>query len=234
MFASSASHFFDCSCIVGGGCNGNPPVGIMHGIGCLLDKSHVLTAAHCWTRVKEKYEWPAVGTLDGLFRCEVAFQSEEFDILLLRLLELVKASPSSLALKQPESYAQLGDDQIFLGSQVGFISRLKLQNTLDDTSTHTHFSAAFVSMMLPGSTARGMQNYPRFALSGTVMQKGFSGSPVFLPSRSIVGVLVESVSFRANFDDANAPIYVLPVISPIRPVISGLRDAVRSTFLHKQ
>jgi len=194
-------------------------------MGCLLDRNHVLTAAHCWTGVQDKYEWPAVLTSDGFFRCEVAFYSEDLDILLLRLLELVQPSPRSLALKQSESYAQLGNDEIFLGSQVGFISRLRLY-TLDDTSAHTHFSAAFVSMMLPGSARRGLRYHPRFALSGTVIQDGFSGSPVFLPSGSIVGVLVQSISFRANVDDENAPIYVLPVISPIRPVLSALRDAL--------
>lgn len=220
MFKSSAAHFFDCRCSVGGGRYGSHPVGKLHGMGCLLDKSHVLTAAHCWTSVKDKYEWPAVATLDGLFRCDMAFYSEESDILLLRLVDLVQESPSSL--KQPERYAQLGDDQIFLGSQVGFISQLTLHNTLEDTSTRTHFSAAFVSMLIPG---RG-EAHARFALSGTIMQKGFSGSPVFLPSGSIVGVLVESLSFRANFHDANAPIYVLPVVSPIRPVIHGLRAAL--------
>jgi hypothetical protein len=173
--------------------------------------------------VQDKYEWPAVVTLDGLFRCDVAFYSEESDILLLRLLERVRKSPTSL--EQPERYAQLGDDQIFLGSQVGFISQLKLHKTLDETSTRSHFSATFVSMLLPGKNA----THVRFALSGTVMQKGFSGSPVFLPSGSIVGVLVESLSFRANFDDENAPIYVLPVISPVRPVIHALRSALETT-----
>jgi hypothetical protein len=68
-------------CSVGGGCYGSPRVGKLHGMGCLLDKSHVLTAAHCWTGVKDNYEWPAVATLDGLFRCDVAFYSEESDIL---------------------------------------------------------------------------------------------------------------------------------------------------------
>src|ERR1700720_2010423 len=107
MFTSSAAQFFDCTCSVGGGRYGKPTVGRVHGMGCLLDKSHVLTAAHCWTGVQDKYEWPAVATLDGLFRCDVAFYSEESDILLLRLLERVRKSPASL--EQPERYAQLGD-----------------------------------------------------------------------------------------------------------------------------
>jgi Trypsin-like peptidase domain len=222
MFTSSAAHFFDCTCSVGGGRYGKPAVGRMHGMGCLLDKSHVLTAAHCWTGVQDEYEWPAVATLDGLYRCDVAFYSEESDILLLRLLERVLKSPTSL--EQPERYAQLGDDQIFLGSQVGFISRLTLHKTFDETSTRSHFSAAFVSMLVPGKNATQV----RFALSGTVMQKGFSGSPVFLPSGSIVGILVESLSFRANVDDENAPIYVLPVISPVRSVIHALRSVLET------
>jgi hypothetical protein len=60
------------------------------------------------------------------------------------------------------------------------------------------------------------------------MQKGFSGSPIFLPSGLVVGVLVQSLSFRADFDDLNAPIYVLPVISPIKPMIHSLREALQT------
>ena len=189
-------------------------------MGCIIDKTHVLTAAHCWTAVKHEYEWPAVFTLDRWYRCDVAFYNEEADILLLRLIELVRQFPTSL--KRPERYGQLGDGQISLGAQVGFISQLTLPNTLNHPDTMTHFSAAFVSMMVPGTEP------PRFALSGTVVQGGFSGSPVFFPSGSIVGVLVASLSFRANFQDAMAPIYILPVISPIKPVLRGLRDALET------
>jgi hypothetical protein len=223
MFTSSASLFFDCTCSVGGGCFGNPPVGRLHGMGCLLAKDYVLTAAHCWTDVMERYDWPAVATLDGLFRCDVAFHNEEADILLLRLAELVQES--RLSLNQPERYAQLGDDQLFLGTQVGFMSQLTLHDTSENSSTSTHFSAAFVSMWLRETDP------PRFALSGTVIQQGFSGSPVFLPSGLAVGVLVQSLSFRADLRNPNAPIYILPVISPIRPMLKELRTALNMKHL---
>ena len=59
------------------------------------------------------------------------------------------------------------------------------------------------------------------------MQKGSSGSPVFLPSGLIVGILVESLSFRADFHDLNTPIHVLPVISPIRPVFQELCSSLK-------
>ena len=220
MFSKSAGLFFNCQCSVGGGCSDSPRSARIFGIGCLLDENHVLSAAHCWTGIEARFEWPAVMTLHGLFRCELAFCSEESDIMLLRMVEHIQKPPGDF--EQPKQYAALSDEHVFLGSQVGTISQLNLLDRQGETSTRTHFSAGFVSMWL-------LENRPpRFALSGTVIQKGFSGSPVFLPSGLVVGVLVESLSFRANFLDPQAPIYVLPVISPIHPIIASLRGALNS------
>jgi hypothetical protein len=49
----------------------------------------------------DEYEWPAVATLDGWFRCDVAFCHEEADILPLRMIELIRQSPEHL--KQPST-----------------------------------------------------------------------------------------------------------------------------------
>ena len=97
-----------------------------------------------------------------------------------------------------------------------------LYKTIEDRILHSYFAAAFVSMMLRDGDG-GMM---RYTLSGTVMQSGFSGSPVFRTDGRIVGVLVQSQSFRADFDNANAPIYVLPIVSPILP----LKAEIESVF----
>ena len=117
--------------------------------------------------------------------------------MLLRLVELLKKAPNSVTTIR--LYPQLADDQIFLGTQVGFISELTLHETIEQKRIRSHFSAAYVSMFLPDVQPM------RFALSATVMQHGFSGSPVFLPSGPILGVLVQSLSFRADFHDPPRP-----------------------------
>jgi len=66
----------------------------------------------------------------------------------------------------------------------------------------------------------------RYVLSSTVMQKGFSGSPVFYDDASLAGVLVRTVSFRADLENPGAPIYVLPVAAPIFPVQNELRKVI--------
>jgi len=49
-----------------------------------------------------------------------------------------------------------------------------------------------------------------------------SGSPVFRPDGSLVGVFVRTISFRADFENVRAPIYLLPVVAPIFPFVAQL------------
>jgi hypothetical protein len=213
MFERAAQMHFGCNCKVGGGSQHNVNVGQSHGMGCALDAKHALTAAHCWTGVDDRYDWPIVLRPDGLFRCEIVFENAEADVMILRSVEPLPVN--SKYLRQITHYPTISPAPISLGTEIGFVSRLSLHDSIEDVSTHTHFAHGFISMMLPSEKGNGM----RFAVSGTVMQKGFSGSAVFLPDGSIVGVLVESLSFRANFHDEHAPIYILPMMVPILSLI---------------
>jgi hypothetical protein len=105
------------------------------------------------------------------------------------------------------------------------MSRLVLPTSEDDGKGHSHFAAGFVSMLWPGKDAGCL----RFALSGTVVQPGFSGSPAFRADGSLVGVIVETITFRTDFNNINAPIHVLPIVSPIFPLLKQIEAAMAKT-----
>ena len=187
-------------------------------MGCLLNASHVLTARHVWRGIQNKYSWPVVLKFDGLFRCEVAFESREHDIMVLRTIHKL----DDAQLSAPAEYPALSDHPLDIGASVGIISALHLMASPTERNRYTAFASGSVAFFLPpekGSAAA-------YVLSGCVVQKGMSGSAAFRPDGSLVGVFIQTFSFRADYEDARAPIYTLPVISPIRPVQSSILTAI--------
>jgi hypothetical protein len=207
MFEEAARKHSQWICSVGGG---SPAVqGMLHGMGCVLDDYHVLTATHCWSEISNKYDWPVVARHDGLFRCEVVFKATEADILVLRSVEKIV----DCRLYNFNEYPLLTTTPAFLGSLVGFMSRLKL-----DDSSPTFFAMGVISMFLPYKDSE----WKNFAISNTIMQHGFSGSPVFRPDGSIVGVLTQTINFITNKTNPDEPWDSLPIVAPIWPLIHDI------------
>jgi hypothetical protein len=219
MFQEAAAKHLKSYCQVGGGSGPDTKDIKFHGVGSALNANHIITARHVWTTIKDHYEFPVVFTKTEMIRCGVAFESAEYDILILRRVDVLIKLP----VDSEEQYVALSAMPLELGASVGFISDLKLPQPLRDCPIHAHFSSATVSMIFPPTKlSEGLL----FALSGTVIQPGFSGSAVFRPDGSIVGVLVKTLSFRADFENLRAPIYVLPVVSPIWPLNKQINAVV--------
>lgn len=90
MFQSAYNKHRSWGCEIGGFKADNRHT--FYGRGCVLDKNHVLTAHHVWSKIKADYEYPGVKRAEGTFRCEVVFESERDDILLLRQMEIIRKS----------------------------------------------------------------------------------------------------------------------------------------------
>jgi hypothetical protein len=73
----------------------------------------------------------------------------------------------------------------------------------------TSFSAAYISFRVPDSKPI------RFGLNGGVIQRGFSGSPVFTAKGELVGVIVQSMKYCADYDQPLGSIHTFSIISPI-------------------
>jgi Trypsin-like peptidase domain len=218
MFEQAAQQHFEWHCQVGG--TSIDRKGICVGMGCFLTDNIVLSAAHVWGAVREKYEWPCVVHSTGGFRCEVLREWPAWDVIVLRTKALIRDSAVTKTQRTPRpSQPVLSQERMYLGREVGVFSRLSLMNEEDSLSLFT--SGRVSSFHFPTDDNQRL----KYGLANTVVQKGFSGSAVFLADGSIVGVLVQTLSFPVDLEHPSLGRYVLPIVSPlyeIREEIAGL------------
>lgn len=215
MFTEAARLHFQTCCDIGGG---SPNVhGKLFGKGCWLSDKHVLTALHVWQGISDDYEWPVAIRHDGLYKCEIAFEQADADLLILRTVEKLKHAN----LHQPVKYPGISANQAFLGKTVGYLATLKVPNACD-TESHTYFASACVSMFMQTGASQGLY----FALTGGLIQRGFSGGPVFEANGDIIGVLVQSLRFPVDPQNPTLSITTIPLMSPVLPYRSEILSAL--------
>jgi hypothetical protein len=221
MFENAARKNFQWSCTVGGERDsdrrGRYRI-FRSGMGCALDDNHVLTARHCWTNLSSKCSWPVVARQDGSFRASVVFESLADDIVLYRLTERFDAGDERF-----KDYPRFSKRQLSVGAPVGFFFDLMVYKL-----PLVHFATGAVSMRFPDNN--GDKRW--FALSCTVVQQGISGSAVFRPDGSIVGVVTNRLSFTTNIGEKSPARYVMPIVSPIGPVRQDIESILSGSRRH--
>ena len=206
MFEESAKLHFLCKCNVGGG---SPEVqGKLYGMGCLLDQNHVLTARHVWSTIKPGYGWPVVLKHDGLYKCQVVFEDQDADLLVIRATEKVVACE----LTPPPKYPNLTVNAPFIGKTVGSMASLKVHG-LDNEEGSTYFSMSSLSMFMSGTPGKALH----IAMTGSLIQRGFSGGPVFEENGDILGVLIQSLRFPLDPSNPSVSFTTMPIMSAVFP-----------------
>ncbi len=218
MFTNACKFYWGLVCSVGGGTQ--QIKGKLHGKGCLLSRNHAITALHTVTQMLHKYQWPVIMKQDGVFRCEVQFQSKEYDVALLRTTDkIVEYDLGPL----PPNYPSIATSNPFLGLSVGFIGTISLEGE-NETERHTTFSPASTSYYFEEQVTKGF----RYALIGGFVQKGFSGGPVFTCNSELVGLIVMAQRFALDMDNPIASLYNLPVMSPLSPLRKDIQAFLKT------
>ncbi len=204
MFKDACHQYWDLRCEIGGG--SKDIAGKLFGKGCLLTPDVILTARHVFSSVARNYDWPVVLKHDGLFKCDVIYDSKDSDICIyhaaIKLRDVVE-------MDTPRSFPTLYSQKPFLGLQVGYFGTLRSEDEKGEERAMTSFSAAFISFMVPDSKPI------RFGLNGGVIQRGFSGSPVFTAKGDLVGVIVQSMKYCTDYDQPLGSVHTFSIISPI-------------------
>jgi Trypsin-like peptidase domain len=183
----------------------------------------VITARHLIEHVGKKYEWPVVFKHDGVFKCRILFSAWNFDVALLEATE--RLEPASF--DEPAEYPRLFSEMPSWGMTVGYLGSLRTLERGGIENHGTYFSAAHISTFLPGGDDKSRY----YLLTGGVVQRGFSGGPVFTPSSELLGLVIQSLRFLGDPQDLRSAVYTLPVITPLAPFIGEISKYVSSSSL---
>ncbi len=216
MFQAAARLHYSCNCLVGGATHYS--TGHLHGMGCVLDDQHVLTARHCWEEIATSYRWPVALRHNGMFRCEIAFEDARRDLAVLRTVEKI----SGKDIEPVTRYPILSAAPVGLGTPVGFVSRLTLADDADAAS-HLHLVVSHISLVLLDQA----NDVQQLGLSPVTLPTAAAGSAVFLPGGEIVGVVVRHAPLRAEAPERRGSAGgELPIVAPLLPVLDELRAAL--------
>lgn len=176
-----------------------------------------------WGGARDHFDSPCVMHSSGVFRCEVLREWPDWDIILLRTVDRLVGRPvAETPSVQSDPYPGLSRERMYIGREVGMFSRLSLADEDEDRGSISLFTSGRVSSgRYPGNENQKLM----YGLSNTVVQRGFSGSAVFLTDGSILGVLVQTLSFPIDRKYPSWGRYVIPMVSPlyeIREEIAGL------------
>jgi S1-C subfamily serine protease len=217
MFEKAAALHHKAHCCVGG-INDQTGNGAVHGIGCFIHPSYVLTAAHVLRPVGDRYSWALVTTAAGGFKCEIRKTWPAWDIAVLKVVAPI--GDNSVPTEEQPTSAPLSKADVYIGSAVGVFSRIRLY---DEFGVKAHFSSGYISMLMFPEDSSSTYN---LALSNIVIQVGFSGSAVFLPDGSVVGVIVRMLSFPVDFGDPSEGRYHLPIMAPLSKIRAEIEDVL--------
>ena len=211
MFASACSKYAPLICQIGGG---SPTVeGFLFGSGCLLSPTLIITARHIVRDLPNNLTWPVVLKHDGLFQCEVSFESVEQDIAILRVTKLVETVSSA----PPREYPLWPTTLPSLGMCVGYMGKLHLPGS----KPKIYFAPSMISMLHSNSTSQGY----KCMLNEGVVESGFSGCAVFAPDGQIHGVIVEFFQFSVKVGNQQLW-HRQPVMSCLGPILAPIRQLV--------
>lgn len=208
MFDDACAMHWDAQCIVGGGGAAVAPK--IFGMGCLITPEIGITASHVYRSIEANFSFPVVGRFDGWFRSEILFDSPQHDVMILRTIEKIKDRPGQ---PRPTRFPGLLRTPMRLGSVVGYLARLRMPNSQGGETGHTYFAHGSASSLLPADG-----NTIRVLITGGVVQKGFSGGPVFLPDGELVGVIVEALRFPIDPAAPLLTVHNFPIATPLAPV----------------
>ena len=209
MFSSAATAYWNLYCHVGAVRGNQSPR--LCGLGCRVSNAHLLTAAHVYANS----DYPIAALTDGLWKCVVVKEWQDLDIALLQKVKLLKKKAEP---QEPLYIPAISDKVPGLGTSLGYIGWLKLQDEDGKDSGRTYFGQGHVAFIYEGS-----QGQLLLAVDGSAVEQGFSGGPVFRANGELVGVLVEALQYAPKIGDTVRQFNALPMISPLSHIATEIR-----------
>jgi hypothetical protein len=185
------------------------------GCGCALDAAHTLTAWHVVSPTIAAGEQIIVYRRDGVYAACPIWSDDREDLCVLRSTGTIRSDENRV-----ESYPALARALPFVGTPVGTVSLLRLPEEFQGYAVHQFFSAGHIAAIFPAHDAESL----RLALTPLLVQRGFSGSPVFLQDGSIAGIVTGFLTFR--IEPSEPRYHFTPLVVPIGRFHSVILDSL--------
>jgi hypothetical protein len=223
MFRPAAALISDCLGVIVAvtTADGIMPVGQ----GCLLSRTHLLTALHVIDKVGGLGATVCVEFVSTACTGTVVWHSRPADMALVELRVQRSEDPPGPTLP---AYPQVSAEPLELARQVGYMCLL---DTTDERTMETYRSPTFLSAWV-SREEKPVQQHPIFSLSPCYSTESLSGSPVFYETGDLCGVLIAS-----DVRTSRQPIpgsrhhteidFVFPVISAVEPMGTAIRQAAK-------
>jgi hypothetical protein len=196
LFSDACRLYWSLKCHVG-------PAQTARGLGCALTPRHVLTAKHVFGDDPR----PTVASSLGIWSCRVLREWPDADLAVLEQRELLRPADMS----EPKRYPEVSSKMPGLGQSLGYLAELHAPKAC------TYFAQGHVAFFQKGEADELL-----FGLAGGLIQRGFSGGPVFTPAGQLVGVIVQSFQFVADLE--HRAVVSLPLFSPLARIAGELAD----------
>lgn len=205
MFQQACNLIRPSLCVVGNGST-------ILGTGFHVSPTIVITANHFFPAQGGS---PTILNDSGVFQCSFHHQSPDRDIAILSVGGQIspQGDPQShpMTLTCVASFPQQG-------MTVGYMSILRKHDQGRDRRYNVFFDGAFTHEIGNGP------QHSQWVINNGLMEEGFSGSPVFLPTGEIVGVIVRATQVMTFVNDPvlQPVLSTFPVASSIYPILNFL------------
>lgn len=183
------------------------------GAGCVLSEEYLLTARHIVKKRIRLGGYPVAMKHDGYFKCEIAFELAELDIIILKVISKGEVVESKNRIKQ---FPKIKKEPLSIGLAVGYIGDIKTHDEKNNLEPRlaTCFSQAYISFI----------QEPNFlGLSGGIVQQGFSGSPVFSEDTKLLGMIVRCQPYISDYENPVNTTNILPIMAPLYPIYARIQ-----------
>lgn len=200
---SNFSKYFEWGCRVGGIDKNYPKGEWITGHGGFISPSLVISALHCWSKIKDKCNYPVIRVGRDLHQCEIIYENEKMDVAVYKCINFTKTCEFG--------YPAFNYRSPNIGEDVEFISQIEIEeenNPIAFFKSHIFYAHDDI-----------------VALSPMFSRTGSSGSLIYYSSdKSLMGILIRKTwiphVMRHNAEEfkqyPGATDFVgMPIISPI-------------------
>jgi hypothetical protein len=187
----------------------NPDRGIRSGQGFSASPIHVITSDHVVRPILDSGSSPIVVRNDGVFSCSLRFTEPATDVAVLKFEKRLKTFEAS----SPTNFPKWPGTVIKQGMSLGYLTLLWRDAPGRGMQPSPYFVSAHASYLTLNDAGKIV-----WVLDGGFCELGFSGSPVFIPTGEIMGLVNGVIAAKSIIPAGRGLSFNFPIVSSIHKI----------------